>query len=175
MPVTINGNGSITGLAQGGIDGTKVVTAAASAPGNIIQIIKKELTDSPSTTSMSSYQEVTGLSQAITLSNANNKVLVTVVCQVQAYGDQDRRIDVQVYHTSVSDSNRFTKQEFGEYRSGSSSSYSFGNVTHIILDTPGSTSRTYKVAFKSLDGSTVGVQGSSSYTRSYIMLQEISQ
>ena len=41
MPVTINGNGSITGLAQGGIDGTKVVTAAASAPGNIIQIIKK--------------------------------------------------------------------------------------------------------------------------------------
>ena len=174
MPVTINGNGSITGLAQGGIDGTKVVTAAASAPGNIIQIIKKELTTSPSTTS-TSYQEVTGLSQAITLSNANNKVLVTVVCQCQAYGDEDRRIDVQVYHTSVSDSNRFTKQEMGEYKSGSGSSYSFGNVTHIILDTPGTTSRTYKVAYRSIDGSTVGVQGSASYTRSYIMLQEISQ
>tara|TARA_B100001248_G_C27137322_1_gene342935 strand:- start:126 stop:608 length:483 start_codon:yes stop_codon:yes gene_type:complete len=151
-------------------DGT--VTGGFKAPGAIIQTIKKELTTSPSTTS-TSYQEVTGLSQAITLSNANNKVLVTVVCQVQGYGDQDRRIDVQVYHTSVSDSNRFTKQEFGEYKSGSSSSYSFGNVTHIILDTPGSTSRTYKVAYRSIDGSTVGVQGSSSYTRSYILLQEI--
>ena len=151
-------------------DGT--VTGGFKAPGAIIQTIHKELTTSVQTTS-TSYQEVTGLSQAITLSNASNKVLVTVVCQCQAYGDQDRRIDVQVYHTSVSDSNRFTKQEHGEYRSGSSSSYSFGPVTHTILDTPGSTSRTYKVAYKSIDGSTVGVQGSSSYTRSYILLQEI--
>ena len=63
--------------------------------------------------------------------------------------------------------------EMGEYKSGSGSSYSFGNVTHIILDTPGTTSRTYKVAYRSIDGSTVGVQGSSSYTRSYILLQEI--
>jgi len=184
MPVTINGDGSITGLSVGGL-GSGVVNTATLAngavtdakqniSGRIIQTIKKELTTSPSTTS-TSYQEVTGLSQAITLSSASNKVLVTVVCQVQAYGDQDRRIDVQVYHTSVSDSNRFTKQEFGEYKSGSGSSYSFGNVNHVILDTPGTTSRTYKVAYRSIDGSTVGVQGSSSYTRSYILLQEISQ
>ena len=40
MPVTINGNGSITGLAQGGIDGTKVVTASAQPAGAILQTVQ---------------------------------------------------------------------------------------------------------------------------------------
>ena len=77
MPVTINGNGSITGLAQGGIDGTKVVTAASQAKNNMHWLnnhikVKKELTTSPCT-GAECYQEVTGLSQAITLF-ASNKV-----------------------------------------------------------------------------------------------------
>tara|TARA_B100001093_G_C26167844_1_gene734430 strand:+ start:58 stop:540 length:483 start_codon:yes stop_codon:yes gene_type:complete len=151
-------------------DGT--VTGGFKAPGAIIQTIHKEMTDNPSTTS-TSFQEVTSLSQAITLSKATNKVLVTVVLQCQCWGDEDRRIETQLYHTSVSDSNKISRQSGGDYKAGSSNSYSFLNHVHQILDTPGSTSRTYKVAYKSVDGSNVGVQGSSDYTRSYILLQEI--
>ena len=66
MPVTINGDGSIAGLAAGGLPSGSVTDAKQNISGRIIQTIKKELTTSPSTTS-SSYQEVTGLSQAITL------------------------------------------------------------------------------------------------------------
>ena len=48
MPVTINGNGSITGLAQGGIDGTKVVTSAAQPAGSVIQSVSAVSKSMPS-------------------------------------------------------------------------------------------------------------------------------
>ena len=76
MPVTINGNGSITGLAQGGIDGTKVVTASAQPAGAILQTIQAIKKDSATGTSINSYT-ATGLSATITPNNANNKILVT--------------------------------------------------------------------------------------------------
>ena len=37
MPVTINGNGSITGLSVGGISNTKAIAASAVPAGSVIQ------------------------------------------------------------------------------------------------------------------------------------------
>ena len=72
-------------------------------------------------------------------------------------------------------SNQFSYGTDGEYHTAADGSppYSFGVTTHYIIDTPGSTSRTYKIGLRSEDGSNVGVQGDSSYDRSYIILQEI--
>ena len=144
----------------------------ASPSGTIIQTIKKRLTSSTSTTS-GSYQEV--LSQAITLSSSSNKVIIVAVCQCQGWGDRDRRANTGVFHTNVNTSNQFSYGTDGEYHTAADGSppYSFGVTTHYIIDTPGSTSRTYKIGLRSEDGSNVGVQGDSSYDRSYIILQEI--
>ena len=77
MPVTINGNGSITGLAQGGIDGTKVVTASAQPAGAILQTVQgfsgtKTVTN---TTNNGDAIECPA-SVSITPSSASNKILI---------------------------------------------------------------------------------------------------
>ena len=76
MPVTINGNGSITGLAQGGIDGTKVVTSAAQPAGSVIQSVSATTTTTTSNTT-TTYAD-TGLTASITIS-AGSKVLIMCV------------------------------------------------------------------------------------------------
>ena len=73
MPVTINGNGSITGLAQGGIDGTKVLTTAAQPAGSVIQAVSA--TTTTTTTNTTETFADTGLTASITIS-ANSKVLI---------------------------------------------------------------------------------------------------
>ena len=48
-------------------------------------------------------------------------------------------------------------------------------INQFVLDVPGSTSRTYKVGYRSIDGSDVGLQGESSgRSRSTLTLMEIS-
>ena len=81
MPVTINGNGSITGLAQGGIDGTKVVTSAAQPAGSVIQTKqtyrKSQFSQSLTTGNFSDAV----MTLSITPSSSSNKILV--LCTVQ--------------------------------------------------------------------------------------------
>ena len=79
MPVTINGNGSITGVAQGGIDGTKVVTSAAQPANSVLQVISDVVTDEASfAVGNGNYYNLTnqGLSVTITPSSASNKILI---------------------------------------------------------------------------------------------------
>jgi len=79
MPVTINGNGSITGLVQGGIDGTKVVTSAAQPANSVIQVLSDTVTDEASfAVGANNYYNLTnqGLSVTITPSSASNKILI---------------------------------------------------------------------------------------------------
>ena len=81
MPVTINGNGSITGLAVGGIDGTKVVTSAAQPAGSVIQTKqtyrKSQFSQSLTTGNFSDAV----MTLSITPSSSSNKILV--LCTVQ--------------------------------------------------------------------------------------------
>ena len=79
MPVTINGSGSITGLAQGGIDGDKVVTSAAQPANSVIQVLSDTVTDEASfAVGNGNYYDLTnqGLSVTITPSSASNKILI---------------------------------------------------------------------------------------------------
>ena len=167
---SINTSGIITALS---FHGNGANLTGIGATGTIIQTIRKSLASNFNTTS-TSFQDVTGLTQAITLSNANNKVIVTACLSTVGWGDRDRRPATALFHTSLS--NQFTETYSGEYHTGDSGSYSYGGHTHHAIDTPGSTSRTYKIGLKSLDGSDVRVYGQTSgIDRSYIVLQEISQ
>ena len=77
MPITFNGNGTVTGLAVGGLpDGTvDADTLAAGAGGKILQAVTASTTTQVETTS-TTYAD-TGLTASITIS-ASSKVLVLV-------------------------------------------------------------------------------------------------
>ena len=95
MPVTINGDGTITGLAVGGLpDGSvdadtlasnavttsklhnDAVTASHMPTGSVIQTVQHNFTTGNFTTSSSSYVDITGFSKAITPLAASSKILV---------------------------------------------------------------------------------------------------
>ena len=70
MPVTINGNGTVTGLTA--------LPDSAMASGSIIQVVEQEKLDTWSSTSDFVFSDVTGLAATITPSSASNKILVLV-------------------------------------------------------------------------------------------------
>ena len=88
MPVTINGDGSITGLAVGGLpNGTvdadtlasNAVTSAKLASGvggSILQVVQTVKTDTTSYSNAGSFADISGMSVTITPSSSSNKVLV---------------------------------------------------------------------------------------------------
>jgi len=150
--------------------GLNFAAGTQNFPAKIIQTVQTQAATSVSTTS-GSYQEITELSTTLNLQHSSNKVIATLVLQIQAYGDRDRRCEAAICHTNMS--SRFTQATTGEYHTGDSSSYSFGQQTHQILVTPNASSMTFKAGFRSVDGSTVGIQASASYWRSYFVLQEV--
>ena len=91
MPVTINGNGTITGVSVGGLpDGivdTDMLAAnavssaklASGAGGKILQVVHVDKNDFFSTTS-TSFTDITGLTANITPTSASNYILVDFKC-----------------------------------------------------------------------------------------------
>ena len=82
-----------------------------------------------------------------------------------------------VYHTSISDSNRVVRGNEGDYHSGGSSSFSYGQFSFWYIHSPNTSSAiNYKVAIAAPDGSSVKVSsdGGNAYNlQSYIYAQEI--
>ena len=76
MPITINGNGTVTGLAVGGLpDGTvDADTLASGVGGKALQVLSVNKTDTTSSTS-TSYVDITGITLNIT-PQTNSKVLI---------------------------------------------------------------------------------------------------
>tara|TARA_B100000029_G_scaffold410052_1_gene411819 strand:+ start:223 stop:816 length:594 start_codon:yes stop_codon:yes gene_type:complete len=91
MPITINGTGTVTGLAVGGLPDGCVDrdTLATAAKGSILQVLQDVKTDQfQQNISNNSTFDIPGLSQAITLSSSSNKVLiqVTLSCSTSTSG-----------------------------------------------------------------------------------------
>jgi len=79
MPITINGSGTVTGLAVGGLpDGTvDADTLAAGAGGKILQVVQTYSTAIFSTTS-NSMTEYAAINTTLTPSSSSNKILIMV-------------------------------------------------------------------------------------------------
>ena len=89
MPVTINGDGSITGLSVGGL-GSGVVNTATLAngaatqakrtysTGEIVQIKYAQMTGGDQGYNSDSDQDVAGMNVSIALTNASNNILVEI-------------------------------------------------------------------------------------------------
>ena len=83
MPVTINGSGSIVGLAAGGISGagaiaSGAITSSALPTGSVIQVVEGTTESRVQITSGTGTWHDTNLKATITPSSASNKVLVLV-------------------------------------------------------------------------------------------------
>ena len=155
MPITFNGNGTVTGLAVGGLpDGTvDADTLASGVGGKILQVIQTYKQDTASTTS-TSFTDISGMTVSITPSNASNKVLVTamfsatgadVLFVALTTGD-----GTPIIQASGSGYNE--KPAVAIYAGGNSSGESwYGNQMNTVvkLDSPNTTSAvTYKLRWR---------------------------
>ena len=190
MAISIDGsNNTIAGLANGGLpDGcildadingmaaSKLTGAIPASTHDVLQTQIYSLSQDFTTTNQG-WTEVTNLAVTITPSSSSNKVLLVGALNLEAWGDQDRRMAAAVFHTSITDSNRIVRANEGVYRSGSSSSYSYGQFTFWYIHSPNTSSAiTYKVGIASPDGTNlkVGSDGGNAINlQTYIYAQEI--
>ena len=160
MPITFNGNGTVTGLAVGGLpDGSvdadtlaaNAVTSgklASGVGGKVLQVVQTTKTDVFTTTN-ASYSDITGMSASITMTSASNKVLVMVQQQIVG-GDAGTGIKIVRGSTDIfladASGSRARHTVTGDYASGSGENqYSGGGSFICYLDTPGAGTHTYKV------------------------------
>ena len=180
MALVLNGSANtIGGLAVGGLpDGSvdadtlaaNAVTSgklASGVGGKVLQVLQDVKTDDYSANSSgSTIYTVTGLEQAITLANANNKVLVQVQLHTDNYTSGYNGIHWWINRTtSGSDNKLHVGEQIGSNRNrGTGSGGKATAAVHpysdsaVFLDTPGSVgAHTYNIKWKdgNADGGTL--------------------
>ena len=195
MPITINGDGTITGLAVGGlpdgcVDADTLATGAASGSkltmptGSVIQTLQGTFTGTNDTTGTGLVD--TGVTKNITVTGSN-KVLVSYTCYMSAkagvYGVRTvlLRGSTQIFLGDQPSTG--LRATGGGWTNNSLGDYTTWNHSNTFLDTPGAGTHTYKVQFSSTYtgsnaakvGRPIGGTSNSAYytTPSHITLMEI--
>ena len=150
MAIAINGSGTITGLAVGGLpDGCVDSDTLASGVGvKILQVVSAEKTDIQSWTGQSKT-EITGLAPTITPSSTSNKILVVgqlwtgcSIGTVTSHNEVERSIDGGTStlignHNTSSDGNGTNAHGHGGTFNGD---WNLMNTSISLLDAPNTTS-----------------------------------
>ena len=172
MPVTINGNGSITGLSvwglgSGVVNSTTLADGAATGSklgtGSIIKVLQTVKTDTFSRNG-SSWGDITGMNQSITPISTSSKVFVMVDLKIGAdHGDSDYNFKIvrgstDIYIGDADGSKRRSSMGTGSYGMPSNTAdgqYRLEQVSLMFLDSPSTTSATtYKVQIINVGGRT---------------------
>ena len=172
MRVTINGNGSITGLSVGGlgsgvVNSTTLADGAATGSklgtGSIIKVLQTVKTDTFSRNG-SSWGDITGMNQSITPISTSSKVFVMVDLKIGAdHGDSDYNFKIvrgstDIYIGDADGSKRRSSMGTGSYGKPSNTAdgqYRLEQVSLMFLDSPSTTSATtYKVQIINVGGRT---------------------
>lgn len=145
MPVTINGNGTITGISAGGLpDGC--ITAddlASGAGGKILQVVQTIKTDISSIQSQT-FTDVPGMSVTITPSSASSKILVmfSISLGTNSYG----MINLVRGSTDIFKGNSTGSRVNCTVAAITQNNYECETYSHTFLDSPNTTSATtYKL------------------------------
>ena len=141
MPVTINGNGSITGLTQGGIDGTKVLTSAAQPAGAILQVKQAESSSQITQTTSTDFDIVT---VSFTPTAVGNKIFIfgCVMGIQNGSGSNNTRLLCRV----VRDSTNLMNSEANHWLQGTTTVMRHGGLSINYIDTaPSTNATTYKL------------------------------
>ena len=168
MPVSINGNGHISGLAVGGLGANVVnstslhndaVTTSHMPTGSIIQTVQHNFTTGNFTTQSNSYVDITGFSQAITPLAASSKILVILSASISASpnGTYNGQVGVSVNRSIAGGSyTAVASQMPGNYVQETYVSYHHESMNITFLDSPSyslGNAITYKMQMKSADTS----------------------
>ena len=141
MPVTINGSGSITGLTQGGIDGTKVLTSAAQPAGAILQVKQAESSSQITQTTSTDFDIVT---VSFTPTDVGNKIFIfgCVMGIQNGSGSNNTRLLCRV----VRDSTNLMNSEANHWLQGTTTVMRHGGLSINYIDTaPSTNATTYKL------------------------------
>jgi hypothetical protein len=169
MPITLNGDGAISGLTATGISAAQTVTSANMPAGSVLQVVQGTYGTLVANTTSSFID--TGLTATITPKFSTSKILVLVNQNGIAKDSNNTSLNIILLRgassiTGLSNTAAFT---------GDSSVNRIGSVSTAFLDSPATTSATtYKTQFSSTQNAAnvyVNVDGGSS--TSTITLMEI--
>ena len=158
MPITINGNGTITGLSVGGLPDGCVDrdTLAAGAKGSILQVKSSLKTDTWDSGDSTSWQDISGTDEAgsgsvwevnITPTSASSKILVNWNLNLgPSAGHQTIKLVRDSTDILLGDSlNTYTRGSHHTYMTATDQ-YDIQNFSGQYLDSPSTTSATtYKL------------------------------
>ena len=172
MPVTINGDGSITGLSVGGlgsgvVNSTTLADGAATGSklgtGSIIKVLQTVKTDTFSRNG-SSWGDITGMNQSITPISTSSKVFVMVDLKIGAdHGDSDYNFKIvrgstDIYIGDADGNKRRSSMGTASYGMPSNTAdgqYRLEQINLIFLDSPSTTSSiNYKLQIINVGGRT---------------------
>ena len=113
MPVTINGSGSITGLTEGGIDGTKVLTTAAQPAGTVIQAACSAANNlAQVNTGSNDYTDITGCDLLFTPKFSTSTIILAVNYHVNTGGsNRNASVRLTYNHSGISQTAMATSQD----------------------------------------------------------------
>ena len=116
--------------------------------GNILQVVSTAKTDTPSTTSLITFVDISGMSVSITPSSSSNKILVIVDMRLGV--NENRNVAYRIMRGStaiyIGDAAGSRTRGTGCIRLMSDAKYDMQSETAIFLDSPSTTSATtYKV------------------------------
>jgi hypothetical protein len=162
MPLILDGNGDITGLAAGALP-SNVIGAGA-----VLQVVTATSTTRVNTNS-TSYVAV-GASASITPSSATSKIAVFVSSNCNTNNNSGHQAFYTLYRNSTNLGNATTG--FG-FVAGLGSMAVSGSVAISYVDSPGTTSSvTYSLYGRSTDsGTTVEFPGASNVVHSIVLME----
>ena len=169
MAIVINGSGTVTGLAVGGLPDLTVDsgTLAVNSRGTVLQVV--QATHASAVSSSSATYADTGLTAAITPSSTSSKILVTV----HQNGVDKRTNNTFIGIKLLRGSTNISQMAEVAAATGTTAINNIGTVSAEVLDSPNTTSATtYKTQFNSGGGNAVAYVQSSS-AMSTITLTEI--
>ena len=150
MPITLNGDGAISGLTATGISAVQNVGRANLPAGSVLQVVSTTKTDT-FTTASESYVDVTGFSASITPTSSTSKILVIVNSYI-GINNINAKINLLRGSSAIAQPAAGNNPSSAIFRTGIQIAGSF-NLS--FLDSPATTSATtYKIQIKSSGGNT---------------------
>ena len=178
MPVTINGDGSISGLAAGGISdagaiASGVITSSALPTGSVIQV-KHAQTKSNSTQTSGSYVNFANLNVSITPTSSSNLLVCQYNMIVRVRENSSHGAFAWIAISDDGGSSYLAENYHRNHDYGGSGCDLDCSACGYAIKTAGSTSaRTYKIYLKLADGDSYEINPASNQNNSAVTVMEI--
>ena len=155
MPVTINGSGSITGLTEGGIDGTKVLTTAAQPAGTVIQAACSAANNEAQVnTGSNDYTDITGCDLLFTPKFSTSTIILAVNYHVNT-GAANRNASVRLTynHSGINQTAMSTSQDGYSINNAPGALDTYGSLFYNQPNISTTNQITYRLQMRSVGAS----------------------